>query len=492
MKKPVRRLAFFTVLLFGALLINLNYLQVVRSEALQKDQGNTRVLLNEYQNQRGSIVVAGNPVAVSTPTNDQLKYLRTYPGGAVYAPVTGFYSIVYGTSGVEKYANEVLAGTDDRLVGDNLSDLFSGRDPQGGNVILTISQPAQQAAYDALSELTVAGEPAVGGVVAMDPKTGAILAMVSTPGYDPNQLSTHAPADIRAYSQTLSAMPVDPRSNQAVSENYPPGSIFKIIDAAAALEAGMEITDQIPAPDEYLLPGTQTTLQNYNGGSCSPSGQDTLLHSFTISCNTSFAKLAVDEIGEDNLREMAAKFGVTDETWEMPLLVSASGLGPIIDDAALAQSAIGQRDVRFTVIQGAMLSATIANGGQLMKPYLIAETQAPDLSVLDTTQPEAFGPQAVSQDVADDITEMMVSVVENGSGTKAQLPGVVVAGKTGTAQVAEGVNDHTWFTGFAPADDPKIAVAVFIKNGGGTGGEMSAPIAADVIEAYLDSLEGGG
>ena len=491
MKKPVRKLAFFTVLLFGALLINLNYLQVFRSESLQKDPGNTRVLLNEYQNQRGSIVVAGNPVAVSQSTNDRLKYLRTYPGGAIYAPVTGYYSIVYGTTGIEKYANEVLAGTDDRLVGDNISDLFSGRDPQGGNVILTISQAAQQAAYDALSELTVDGEPAVGGVVALDPKTGAILAMASTPGFDPNQLSTHAPADIRAYSQTLADMPTDPRRNQAISENYPPGSIFKIIDAAAAMDKGLQIDDEIPAPDEYLLPGTQTTLKNYNSGSCSASGTDTLLHSFTISCNTSFAKLAVDEIGVDSLREMATKFGVTDESWATPLPVSASGLGPIIDDASLAQSAIGQRDVRFTVIQGAMLSATIANGGQLMKPYLIAETQAPDLSVLDTTKPEVFGPQAVSQDIADDITKMMVNVVQNGSGTKAQVPGVKVAGKTGTAQVSEGVNDHTWFTGFAPADDPKIAVAVFIKNGGGTGGEMSAPIAADVIEAYLDSLEGG-
>lgn len=492
MKKPVRRLAFFTVLLFGALLINLNYLQVVRSESLQKNPGNTRVLLNEYQNQRGSIVVAGNPVAVSTPTNDQLKYLRSYPAGAVYAPVTGYYSIVYGTTGIEKYANEVLAGTDDRLVGGNISDLFSGRDPQGGSVILTINPAAQQAAYDALSELTVNGEPAVGGVVALDPKTGAILAMASTPGYDPNQLSSHAPAEIRAYSQSLSDLPTDPRRNQAMTENYPPGSIFKIIDAAAALEGGLQIDDQIPAPDEYLLPGTQTTLKNYNNSSCTPSGTDTLLHSFTISCNTSFAKLAVDEIGTGKLREMAKKFGVTDEVVSTPIPASASTLGPIIDDASLAQSAIGQRDVRFTVLQGAMLSATIANGGQLMKPYLIAGTQAPDLSELDTTKPEEFGPRAVSEDIAGEITEMMISVVKNGSGTKAQIPGVQVAGKTGTAQVSEGVNDHTWFTGFAPADDPKIAVAVFIRNGGGTGGEMSAPIAADVIKAYLDSQEGGG
>ncbi|WP_134324170.1 peptidoglycan D,D-transpeptidase FtsI family protein [Cumulibacter soli] len=492
MQKPVRKLAFFTLLLFGALLLNLNYLQVVRSEALLKDPGNTRVLLNEYQNQRGSIVVAGTPIAVSEPTEGRLKYLRTYPGGALYAPITGYYSMIYGTDGIEKAENEVLAGTDDRLVGNNLSDLFSGRDPQGGNVILTINPAAQQAAYDALSELTVDGQPAVGGAVAIDPKTGAILALVSTPSYDPNKLSSHASADIRAYSQQLSDMDTDPRSNQATAENYPPGSIFKIIDSAAALDGGMQITDQVPAPDLYTLPGTETTLSNFDNSSCSPSGTTTLMHAFAISCNTTFAQMAVEDIGVDNLREMATKFGANDEPWSMPLPVSRSTLGPIADDASLAQSAIGQRDVRFTVMQGAMLSATIANGGQLMKPYLVAETQAPDLSVLDKTEPEEFGPAAVSEDIADDITEMMISVVQEGSGTQAQVPGVTVAGKTGTAEVAEGVNDHTWFTGFAPADDPKIAVAVFIRNGGGTGGEMSAPIASQIISAYLNSQQGGG
>lgn len=492
MKKPVRKLALFTVILFGALFVNFNYLQVIRSESLQKDPGNTRVLLNEYQNQRGSIVVEGNPIAVSEATEDRLKYLRTYPQADMYSAVTGYYSIVYGTSGIEKAENEVLAGTDDRLVGNNISDLFSGRAPKGGNVVLTISSAAQQAAYEALANLTVNGEPAVGGVVAIDPKTGAVLALVSTPSYDPNQLSTHQPSQIRDYAQTLSDQATDPRGNQAIAENYPPGSIFKIIDTAAALEMGIGPQEQLPAPDVYKLPGTQTLLRNFDGQPCTSSETDTLLHSFTVSCNTTFAQLAVDELGEDRLRTMAEKFGVNDSPFEMPLRVSPSTLGEIIDNASLAQSAIGQRDVRFTVMQGAMLAATIANDGQLMKPYLVAETQAPDLSVLDETKPEEFGPRAVSSDVAEEITKMMISVVENGSGQNAQVSGVEVAGKTGTAQVAEGVNDHTWFTGFAPADDPKIAVAVFIKNGGGTGGEMSAPIAADVIEAYLDSLEGGG
>ncbi len=486
MKKPVRKLALFVVILFALVVANLNWLQVVRANALRNNPANTRVLLDEYQRQRGSIVVDGKAIATSEKTNDQLKYLRTYPQGGEYAAVTGYYSIVYGATGIEKAENAVLSGTDDRLVGTAIGDLFSGRDPKGGNVVLTLDSAAQDAAYNALVAAKV-----VGGAVALDPKTGAILAVVSTPSYDPNTLSSHSPSAIRAASQALAAQTPDPRNNQAMTENYPPGSIFKIIDMAAALDKGMKPDDTVPAPDLYKLPGTQTTLSNYNGESCTSSGTDTLLHSFTISCNTTFAKLAVDEIGETSLRAMAKKFGVTGNSFTTPLTVAPSTLGDIIDKAALAQSAIGQRNVRFTAMQAAMLSATVANGGQLMKPYMVKETQAPDLSVLDTTSPEKFGGQAISKSQANDLKDMMVSVVQNGSGKAAKVSGVDVAGKTGTAQVAAGVPDHTWFTGFAPADNPKIAVAVFIKNGGGTGGEKSAPIAAEIMKAYLNAHGGG-
>lgn len=482
MKKPVRKLAFFVVILFALVVANLNWLQVVRSDALRKNPANTRVLLDEYQRQRGSIVVDGNAIAMSKATKDQLKYLRTYPKGGEYAAITGYYSIVYGATGIEKAENDVLSGTDDRLVGTAIGDLFSGRDPKGGNVVLTIDSAAQDAAYNALTDAGV-----VGGVVAMDPKTGAILALASTPSYDPNTLSSHSPSAIRAASQALSAQNPDPRNNQALTENYPPGSTFKIIVAAAALKKGMKPDDEVPAPDLYKLPGTQTTLSNYNGEKCTSNEKGTLTHSLTISCNTTFAKLAVDEIGETGLRDVATKFGLTGSSFAMPLTVAASSLGDIIDKAALAQSAIGQRDVRFTTMQAAMLSCVVANDGQLMKPYLVKQTQGPDLSVLDEATPKTFGEAAVSKKVAGELKDMMVSVVENGSGKKAQISGVKVAGKTGTAQVAEGVADHTWFTGFAPADNPKIAIAVFIKNGGGTGGEQSAPIAATVMKAYLQA-----
>lgn len=487
MKKPVRRVAMAMIVLFTLVILNLNYLQVIRADSLSTAPGNNRVLLNEYGRQRGSIIVGGTPIAVSQATNDKLKYLRTYPKGPEYAAVTGYYSIVFGTSGIERAENDILAGSDDRMLGSSLADLFSGRDRKGGNVLLTIDPTAQDAAYQALTEAKVTG-----AVVALDPSTGAILAMVSTPAYDPNPLSTHSPSDIRANAAALAAQAPDPRINQATSETYPPGSIFKVVDSAAAMVKGLTPETVIPAVQEYTLPGTQTTLKNFGGESCSANEKITLLQALTISCNTAFAQLAVDQLGESAVRDMSASFGINDEGFDTPLPVAGSSVGEIIDQAALAQSAIGQRDVRVTPTQAAMLAATVANDGQLMKPYLVAETQRPDLSVLDKAEPEAMGDPAFDDKVAKQLTTMMVSVVDNGTGKKAQVAGVKVAGKTGTAEVADGVSPHAWFSGFAPADNPKIAIAVFIKNGGNaagettTGGDISAPIAQQVLQAYLN------
>lgn len=491
MKKPVRRVALTVILLFTLIIVNLNWLQVVRSDELRSAPGNNRVLLDEYQHQRGSIVVGGTPIAISKATKDKLKYLRTYPKGPEYAAITGYYSIIYGSSAIEKAENDVLAGTDDRMIGTSISDLFSGRDPKGGNVLLTIDAAAQDAAYQALTAAKVTG-----AVVALDPKTGAILAMVSTPTYDPNPLSSHDPATITATASTLAKETPDPRGNQATSENYPPGSIFKVIISAAALENGVEPGDTIAAPDVYRLPGTQTNLNNFANEKCGANQQTTLIEALTISCNTAFAKLAVDNLGESKVRDMAEKFGVNDQSYQMPLTVAPSTVGEIADQASLAQSAIGQRDVRLTTMQAALISATVANGGQTMKPYLVQETQRPDLSILDEAKPEPLTDRAFGNDTAKKLTEMMVSVVQNGTGKKAQIPGVSVAGKTGTAEISKGVSPHAWFTGFAPSDNPKIAIAVFIKNGGNaagettTGGDISAPIAQKVMQAYLTN--GGG
>jgi penicillin-binding protein A len=476
---PLRRVAISVLVLFTLLIINVNYIQVVRSDELRNNSSNTRVLAAQYDRERGAIVVAGNAIAESVPTDGRLKYLRQYPQGELYAAVTGYHSLIYNNSQLEHAENDVLSGSDGRLALRRLADLFTGRDPAGGDVVLTLDPAVQEAAMAGLEGVT-------GAVVALDPATGAILGMASTPSYDPTQLSSHDPAAIREYWAELEAADPDPRINRAIGDNYPPGSLFKVIVSAAALADGRTPETVVPAPAEFPLPNSTRVIPNFNGSSCSPSGEQSLIDALTISCNTAFAQLGID-LGEDRVREMAEAFGLDGERFDIPLRVEASGIGEVEDDAALAQTSIGQRDVRMTPLQAALVAATVANDGVQMKPYLIDQVQAPDLTVIDSTQPEEWR-EPVSVDVANQLTEMMVSVVANGSGRAARIPGVEVAGKTGTAQVREDVADHTWFMGFAPADDPKIAVAVFVANGGGTGGERSAPIAGDVMQAYLDEL----
>jgi peptidoglycan glycosyltransferase len=478
---PLRRVAISVLVLFTLLIINVNYIQVVRSDELRTDPSNTRVLAEEYDRERGSIIVDGTEIAMSVPTDDRLTYLRQYPNGELYAGITGYYSLVYGNTQLDRAENDVLAGSDARLFVRRLADLFPGRDPAGGDVVLTLDPAVQEAAMTGLQGVT-------GAVVALDPSTGAILGLASTPTFDPNQLSSHDPAAIRAYWDQLNQQSPDPRLNRAIGDNYPPGSVFKVVVSAAALTDGYTPETVIPAPDLLTLPNTRTTLENFGGSRCSSTQEQPLIQALTISCNTAFAQLGID-LGEDKVRSMAEAFGMTGEKMEIPLEVAGSGVGDIESAAALGQSSIGQRDVRMTPLQAAMVAAAVANDGRLMKPYLVDQVRAPDLSVIDETDPEEFS-QPITADVAAQLTEMMTSVVANGTGRAARIDGVQVAGKTGTAQVSENVPDHTWFIGFAPADDPQIAVAVFVANGGGTGGERSAPIARQVMETYLNGRGG--
>ena len=486
MNAPLRKVAISVLVLFTLLIVNVNIIQVVRAESLRENPRNTRVLTEEYDRERGSIVVAGNEVASSVETEDALTYLRQYPQGPLYAAATGYYSVLFGNTGLERAENDVLAGTDGRLALRRLGDILTGRDPSGGNVELTLDPAVQQAAMDGLDGVT-------GAVVALDPSTGAILGLASTPTYDPNQLSSHDPAAMRAYDAQITPEPgsgqADPRVNQATSERYPPGSIFKVIVSAAALASG-DYTPQtvVPAPQQLTLPGTNTPLNNFGNDPCSSSGEQTLIDALTVSCNTAFAQLGID-LGEDRVREMAQAFGLDDEGFEMPLDVAGSTVGDIANDAELGVASIGQQNVVVTPMQAAMIAAAVANDGTLMKPHLVDSIQAPDLSVVDQTDPEELG-QPISSEVAGQLTEMMTSVVANGSGRRAQISGVEVAGKTGTAENAG--DDHNWFIGFTPADDPQIAVAVFVRNGGGTGGDVSAPIAKAVLQAYLDAQGAGG
>ena len=483
MNAPLRKVAIAVLVLFTLLIVNVNVIQVVRAEGLRDDPRNTRTLSEEYNRERGAIVVAGNEIAssVDSPPDDPLRYTRTYAQGPLFAPVTGYTTILGTARGLERAENEVLVGDDNRLFGRRLADLFTGRTISGGNVEVTLDPAVQQAAMEGLDGVT-------GAVVALDPTTGAILGLASTPTYDPNQLSSHDPDAVRAYDSEITpdegSDAVDPRVNQATSESYPPGSIFKVIVSAAALAGGDYTPDTVvAAPQDYVLPGTSTPLRNFGDEACDPSGQQRLIDALTISCNTAFAQLGID-LGEDRVRDMAAAFGIDGEGFDMPLSVAGSTLGEITDDAALGQSSIGQSSVSLTPVQAAMIASAVANDGSLMKPYLVKSIQGPDLSVIDQTDPEEMS-RPISASVAEQLTTMMRSVVDNGTGRRARIDGVQVAGKTGTAETGTDAPDHNWFIGFAPADDPTIAVAVFVKNGGGTGGDTSAPIARAVMEAHL-------
>jgi peptidoglycan glycosyltransferase len=481
MNPPLRRVAMALLVMFGALFANATWLQVVNADNLRKKQGNTRVLLSQYEHQRGPIVAGNITVARSVATNDRLKYLRVYPQGEEYAPITGYYSVTVGFSGIEQQENGILSGSDDRLFVRRLSDLITGRTPRGGTVVLTVNPKAQDAAWDGL-------QGKVGAVVALDPRTGAVLAMASNPSYDPSLLSAHNTAAVQAARKRLLAAPNNPLLDRAIAEVYPPGSTFKVVTAAAALSSGKYTPDTvIPAPTVLSLPQTSRKLRNFGGEVCSGSGTMTLRDALRISCNTAFAALGL-KIGDDVLRRQAERFGFGRTPLELDR-PAASVFPSVLNPPQTAQAAIGQFDVRVTPMQMAMVAAGVANHGLVMKPYLVKELQGPDLSVLSHTEPKLLS-QAIEAPVASELTSMMIDVVNRGTGTAAKISGVTVAGKTGTAQHATNAAPHAWFIAFAPAENPVVAVAVLIEDGGNlnkeaTGGRVAAPIARDVIKAVL-------
>jgi len=477
---PVRRVAVACLVLFAALLVNATWLQLVDAKSLRNKPGNVRILLSEYEHERGPIVAGRIAIARSIPTKDRLKYLRIYPRGKEYAPVTGFYSVIYGATGIERAENSVLAGTDDRLFVRRLSDLVTGRTPQGGPVVTTILPAAQDAAWQGLQGKR-------GAVVALDPRTGAILALATNPSYNPSTLSSHKTSAIRRHYNRLVSSSGSPLLDRAISQTYPPGSTFKIVTSAAALSSGrFHPTTTIAAPHELLLPLTTHKLQNFGGEVCSPNGHMTLEAALVISCNTAFADLGL-RLGADALRKQADAFGF-DSAPQIPLTAATSVFPSSPDRPQTALSAIGQYDVRATPLQMAMVASAIANNGVLMEPYLVKELEAPDFTVIESTDAHVLG-RAVSPSVAQDLRHMMVGVVAHGTGTAAQIPGITVAGKTGTAQHGSAA-PHAWFIAFAPAQHPRIAVAVLVEDGGdlgseATGGKVAAPIARSVIEAVL-------
>ena len=482
MNTPLRRLATVVVVMFVVLLGGVTWVQFGQASALNNDPRNVRTLYREFGKPRGPIVVAGQAIASSTASADAFGYQRSYANGPLYSSVTGFYSVVNGTLGLEAAENDVLTGTADSLFLQRLQDLITGKQPQGSAVELTINPAAQQAAWDALGDQR-------GAVVAIDPSTGAILALVSKPGYDPTTLASHDTAAAGAAYQALLAADGNPLLTKATKETYAPGSTFKLITAAAALESGSYTPDtSIPSPTVLPLPQTSATITNFGGESCGNGTDTTLADALRISCNTAFAQLGLT-LGADALAAQAAKFGFDDGGLTIPMSVAKSIFPKGLNAPKTAQSAIGQFSVVATPLQMAMVSAAIANGGKLMTPYLVQTVRTANLDVVSQASPSVLS-TAVSPTTAAALRDMMVGVVDNGTGTAAKISGVQVAGKTGTAQTTDQTPPHAWFTAFAPAAAPKVAVAVIVEHGGNlgneaTGGKVAAPIAKAVIEAVL-------
>jgi peptidoglycan glycosyltransferase len=497
---PLRRVGVVVLVMFGLLFLNLNWVQAYMADSYRNNEHNGRVQLTEYQRQRGSIVVVAGrdqvPVAKSVETTDQLKYLRQYPvSPAAFAPILGYKPVNGLATGIERAEDDFLSGRSDALFSERLRAIFTGNKTSGGNVLLTINKNVQERAYDDLVHNNSGAKE--GAIVAIDPATGGILAMASLPSYDPNQLTTHDSTATQKAYDTLNNDPAKPLLNRATQDTYPPGSAMKVIISATALTEGdYHPQTVIPAGSSYTpIPGGGYTMHNAHPSIC-PGATITLIEALTQSCNTGFAQLGV-KLGASKIKAMAQAFGFEDNSLTLAgsgqraITVVASHTGAMTnpegrdDPNLVAQSSIGQKDVVVTPLQGALVAATVANGGNQMRPYLVQKHQAPDLTTTDETQPKVLR-QPINGQVASELQEMMISVVDHGTGTRAKISGFQVGGKTGTAQNSEDDADHGWFIGFVMKDGrPICAVAVFLRNAGSGGSAEATRIAGDVMKTVI-------
>lgn len=479
MNRSIRFVAIFSLLLVLILMVNLTVIHAFRDDEYAANPLNNRAFLEMKTQPRGQIT-AGGQVLASSWQDDEGIYHRTYENNypTAYGPVTGYLSDIYGASGLESSYNNILNGTDPSLAASQWLDTLTGKDNEGANIETTLVPAVQQTAYNALAERGYEG-----AAVALRPSTGEILALASTPGYDPNQIVDPATAE-DAWSQ-LNSDPANPLLNTATQETLPPGSIFKIITTAAGLDNGYDSSSSLTGASSITLPNTNTGLTNYNAQTCGGGGQVTLQTAFALSCNTAFAEMAMD-VGDEAMREAATAFGVG-EQYDIGLPTSPGSLGEIPDDASLAQTAIGQRDVTMSALQAAVMASVVANDGVRMSPYLVSRVTGTDLQELRSRSPEEMN-EAISPEVAAELTDLMRASERNTSG----YTGQDIASKTGTAEHGEGVPPHTWYVAFAPSEDADVAVAVVVKDGGGqgssaTGGSVSSPIGREILNSALQN-----
>jgi len=481
--RSIRRVALTLGVAFLALLVQLNYDQVVASKRFAEHPANRRLLVKEYSTQRGDIVASGQIVARSVATDDKLKYLREYPLAALTAEISGYYSLVYGGAGIERAYNSYLTGNKPARV-ESIVDQLLGRDRKGNSLMLTLDLELQKVAAEKLGKQR-------GAVAAIDPQTGAVLALYSSPTYDPNALSSHNTGAIRRSWEFYQNAEHNPLLSRSFQERYPPGSTFKVLVAAAALENGIKPETAYPNPRAFPLPLTNRELGNFGGGACrgGSGGTITMAQGLRVSCNTTFAQIGL-QIGADKLVAQAEKLGFQQRpVFDLPAVPScirtaARGCAdPDLDAPQTALSSIGQFDVRVTPLQMAKVVAAVANGGMVVRPHLVREVHDYTGAILETIAPPPDG-QAFSAETAGALKAMMIDVVENGTGRPVRVPGIEIGGKTGTAETgAQGKPPHSWFVAFAPG----IAIAVVVENGGdlgdeATGGRVAGPIAKALIE----------
>jgi peptidoglycan glycosyltransferase len=488
MERQIRVVATGFLILFGLLGLNINYIQVIASSDLANNPANKRLLIQEYDVQRGQILAADRRtvIATSEETEGALKYLRRYPLGRLYAHMSGYYSFVFGRAELEQSYNDLLSGRAPEVALQTFVDEVLGRDRRGASLVLTIDPRLQQTAAESLGDRP-------GAVAAVNPQTGEVLALVANPSFDPNVLSSHNGETIRSAWRRLNEDPDKPLLSAATDDFFPPGSTFKIVVAAAALENGVTPDTTFPNPPELDLPQTTRTLQNFGGDHCLGGASEiTLAQALEVSCNVVFAEVGL-ELGAEKLAEQSRAFGYAGDI-DFDISFQEGNFPPAESFAedlpGVAFSAIGQKDVRTNVLHMALIAGSIGNGGVMMEPKLVQEVRDPTGRIVRRLSPETFG-QPMSPQNADALTRMMQAVVESGTGTAAQISGVAVAGKTGTAQNPGG-DPHAWFVSFAPAEQPTIAVAVVVLNGGdlgseATGGAIAAPIARTVMEEALTS-----
>ncbi|MFI1092785.1 penicillin-binding transpeptidase domain-containing protein [Streptomyces sp. NPDC020917] len=490
MNRCMRHAAVFCALLLAAVLVNTARVQVLQAGKFTGNPANRRIAIERYHQPRGNILVGGQRVTGSRATLGQLRYERTYLEGPLYAPVTGFASQTYGATLLEGTEDALLAGTSPALDTTPLWHELTRARQRGGDVDTTIDPAAQRAAYAGL-----AGRR--GAVAALDPATGRILALVSSPSYDPSLLSGSGPGVTAAWTR-LNADRNQPMLDRAIRQTYPPGSTFKVVTAAAALQQGLvkDVMAPTNSPDPYRLEGTLVDLTNESDGCRDASVYD----AFRISCNTVFAKLGTD-LGPHGVVDQAQAFGFNDTRLRIPASVAKSTVDTAMGPDQVGLSSIGQFDTTATPLQMAMVAAAVGDGGRLMRPYLVDRVTNHNGITVSTGRPSLLH-QAVSARTARQLQMLMEAVVTDGTGGNAAIPGAVVGGKTGTAQhgLANTGTPYAWFISYARPENvghATVAVAVVVEDAEAqradiSGGGNAAPIARAVMQAVLSSPEPTG